>query len=330
MSILAAQRLIWLHQKTSDLNTRKLFVMSCFLTCFLRFLSFLSITALNAGNFKILTSPNSRTSSSYHNDGDIEMFFEKACIVLFDFPDFPCISAYMLLSVLWAEAFIQSRRHWMSSVYFRRSWMVAYLIFNIFLYAIQMSLYSLLFLPSVNQRILTTLIYLALSTINLALPVMWIIVYFLISIAFAGFPFASVEAQLRLTALGRLGTIWTVARLSWGFIDLTSVVPMAIGLLSRSLQSLAENDMHVTRQRQFSDNPIIRRSTEDENEFKSVPQSPIILHFGGHFGDVISNSDKYQEDCISCSSSNDGDRVAGQLRRPSLGSVDWWRAGIGF
>jgi hypothetical protein len=104
MCVLAIWTLMWLNKKSSGLNTRKLFVMSCFLTSVLRCMSFIAITALNMGNYRI----NTVATKSYDNDLT-QIFFDKACIVLFDFPDFPCVSAYMLLAVLWAEAFIQVR-----------------------------------------------------------------------------------------------------------------------------------------------------------------------------------------------------------------------------
>lgn len=45
----------------------------------------------------------------------------------------------------------QSRRHWLSSFEFRRTWILGYLVFNALLYAVQVSLYSLMFMPSINQ-----------------------------------------------------------------------------------------------------------------------------------------------------------------------------------
>lgn len=44
----------------------------------------------------------------------------QAVLVLFDLPDFMIISAYVLLALVWAEAFIQSRSHWLSVKQFRR------------------------------------------------------------------------------------------------------------------------------------------------------------------------------------------------------------------
>jgi hypothetical protein len=78
-------------------------------------------------------------------------FLDKAALVLFDFPDFCGVSAYVLLLVVWAENIISARRHWMSSIAFKRMLMISYMIFNIFLYTLQVSLYSLLFVPSIDQ-----------------------------------------------------------------------------------------------------------------------------------------------------------------------------------
>jgi hypothetical protein len=45
-----------------------------------------------------------------------------------------------------------------------------------------------------------------------------------LSILFAGFPFASLESKNRLHSLTRLGVLWTIARLAWGFTALASVL----------------------------------------------------------------------------------------------------------
>jgi hypothetical protein len=85
------------------------------------------------------------------------------------------------------------------------------------------SLFSLLF-HFLLQSILTTLIYLTLTAINLVLPLVWIVGFLYLSIIFSGFPFSSPEARARLNVLVRLGGIWTLARLGWGLIALTSVM----------------------------------------------------------------------------------------------------------
>lgn len=88
------------------LNTRKLFVMTCLLTSFLRFLSFSSMAFLDFQQIEFKLSSTSKTVDDDDPANNSE-FFEKALLVLFDFPDFCCVSAYVLLIVVWAEAFLK-------------------------------------------------------------------------------------------------------------------------------------------------------------------------------------------------------------------------------
>jgi len=154
------------------LNTKKLFVMTCLLTAILRFMSFVSMTILNLAISNFHYDIQTQTSTDADNG-----FLEEALLVLFDFPDFCCISAYMLLIVVWADAYLKSRRHWLSSYRFRQAWILLYLIANILLYTAQVTLYSLLFLPDISQGIETVLIYCTLATFNLGLPFLWIVAY---------------------------------------------------------------------------------------------------------------------------------------------------------
>ena len=173
--VYTGKRLIWLQSNSSSgLNTRKLFVMTCMLTSALRVMSFGSMAMLDLGrvDFEVESDDVSGT-------GD---FFEKSSLVLFNFPDFCCISAYVLLLVIWAETYLKSRRHWYSTMRFRKAWMLGYFIFNIILYASQLTIYSLLLLPSVDKYYETTLMYLTLSAFNLVLPVLWIALYLYLAI----------------------------------------------------------------------------------------------------------------------------------------------------
>ena len=114
---------------------------------------------------------------------EVEDFYYKASLVQFDLPDFCFVSAYVLLLIVWAEAILQSRRHWLSSSSFKRMWILGYMIFNILLYSTQASLYSLLFVPQINQRILGDFIYLTLTTISFGVPLLWICCYLYLSFA---------------------------------------------------------------------------------------------------------------------------------------------------
>jgi len=223
------------------MTTSKLFVMASLLTTVLRTMSFALMAILNYDAYNLIAYNGFSGIDDKSPDGEevggggggggggeksspTTEFFQKASIVLFDLPDFCCTSAYVLLLVVWAEAILAARRHWLSSLSFRRLWLKCYVVFNIFLYTIQVSLYSLLFIPSIDQVALTSLIYLTLTTINLALPLLWLCFYLYLSILFSGFPFSSAHAQSRLSSLTRQGSLWTVTRIFWGFIALTSVL----------------------------------------------------------------------------------------------------------
>lgn len=176
------KRLLWLQSNSSaGLNTRKLFVMTCMLTAALRVMSFGSMAMLDLDRVDFETGASSDAFESDDSTANGE-FFEKASLVLFNFPDFCCVSAYVLLLVIWAESYLKSRRHWYSSIRFRKAWMFGYFIFNIVLYSSQLTIYSLLLLPSVDKYYETSLMYLTLSAFNLVLPVLWIAFYLYLSI----------------------------------------------------------------------------------------------------------------------------------------------------
>lgn len=92
----------------STLTTKRLFIMTCLLSCLLRLMSFSSMTIVDLSAMRVDTR-NSETISSKYDDAitGTETFFEKAFLVLFDFPDFCIISAYCLLIVIWGEAYLQ-------------------------------------------------------------------------------------------------------------------------------------------------------------------------------------------------------------------------------
>lgn len=198
--------------------------MNCTLASLLRFLSFMSMSALNYFGYGFGAATNDKNTDDDDITSKTEVFFEKASIVLFDLPDFCIVSAYVLLLVVWAESILQSRRHWLSSHTFKRLWMLSYVIFNTLLYVVQISLYSLLFAPNVNQYLLAQLIYYTLCTLSFGLPLVWIVFYFYLSMLFAGFPHFSEDARQRLSSLSQLGTCWTLGRLMWAMCVLRVVM----------------------------------------------------------------------------------------------------------
>ncbi|CAN0362280.1 unnamed protein product, partial [Hapterophycus canaliculatus] len=78
--------------------------MSVLLLCLTRTMGFVTIGALNMQSVGFEGVASYRRS--WTNDPD-ERFYEKTMLVLFDLPDFMIVSAYTLLAVVWAEAFLQ-------------------------------------------------------------------------------------------------------------------------------------------------------------------------------------------------------------------------------
>jgi hypothetical protein len=71
------------------------------------------------------------------------------------------ISAYLLLAVVWSEAFmqvssyatvdvtlwaviicVQARKHWLSTIQFQKRWIIGYLVCNAVLYSSQVCVFS--------------------------------------------------------------------------------------------------------------------------------------------------------------------------------------------
>lgn len=222
MAVFAGTKLLYLHKVSPKLNTRKLFVMTCLLTCVLRFMSFGAMTALNYR--KLDKDPFVIEDDDGGHISRTDEFFDKASLALFDFPDYSAVSAYGLLLVVWCEAYLQSRRHWLPANKFKQSWMLWYFVFNIILYSLQLALYTLLFFPMIDEEVLSSCIFLAMSVMNFLLPIIWMFTFWYLSFQFAGFPFSSQDAQERLSTLSRLTAVWSVTRFGFGILALTSVL----------------------------------------------------------------------------------------------------------
>lgn len=192
LAVFLYYKLFWLQIHSSQgLNTRKLFAMGCLLTAILRCMSFSSMALLCIGRVDFSFNSDNLSPSGNKDDDTLQdnyTFFEKSLIVLFDFPDFCYISAYVLLLIVWAETYLKSRRHWLSSMRYRRFWMLSYFVFNIILYGTQLALYSLLFIPEVDYNVLMGLIYLCLAAFSFFLPCVWLVIYFVLAIQVRFYP----------------------------------------------------------------------------------------------------------------------------------------------
>lgn len=176
LSVYCCLCLVNSHSVSPRLSIRKVFIMNCFLTSVLRVMSFGSIAVVAWMGYGAGEETDDLESSPTQD------FYEKALVVLFDFPDFSIISAYVLLFLVWSEAFMQARHHWLNTGAMQKIMLLGYLVFNILLYSVQVALYSLLFFPAINKTVLSELIYLTLSGINFALPLVWLIVLMYLSL----------------------------------------------------------------------------------------------------------------------------------------------------
>ena len=220
-------RLRQLHSVAGNhLDTQKLFVVTLLLTCLLRTLSFLGITILCVESIDVYDED--RDTDEDVIDGGAEdtdeAFYEKAVLTMFDLPDFTIVTAYLLLVIVYAETYLHARRHWLDAMSLRRRWIRLYLCGNVVLYALQLSLYSLIFVPHLAQPLVFDLIYTVQGAISFALPLLVAVLFVFLTFKFSGFPFRSLAAEKRLRRVSFVLNIWTVGRLAWGTFAVFSVL----------------------------------------------------------------------------------------------------------
>uniref|UniRef100_A0A7S1XQN0 THH1/TOM1/TOM3 domain-containing protein n=1 Tax=Phaeomonas parva TaxID=124430 RepID=A0A7S1XQN0_9STRA len=213
MTVYTFSRLKMLHAITGQaLDTQKLFVVTLLLTCVLRTLSFVGLTSLAVQSIEYGGDDNDDTGE---RDED-EEFYEKAVLVMFDLPDYTIVTAYLLLVIVYAETFLHARRHWLDPIQMRRRWVVWYLGANSVLYGVQITLYTLLFVPRVPQSLLIQLLFITLGAISFCLPIAVAIGYFYLTYRFSAFPYRSQHAAKRVKKVGLVMKVWTVGRFIWG------------------------------------------------------------------------------------------------------------------
>ncbi|KAG5185430.1 hypothetical protein JKP88DRAFT_133551, partial [Tribonema minus] len=226
---------------TGGLNTEKLFVMTMLLACVTRVMGFVTIgeCALNLQSIRVGYDPHRHDGGDsgadddddYRQDSD-QRFYDKCVLVLFDFPDFVALSAYALLAVVWAEAFLASRSHWLSARRYRQGFLMAYLVFNAALYMAQLLLYGALFLPSSPTGWAARALYAALTTVNFGLPLLLAALFMYLTVSFSGFPYRTERALRRQALAGRALLIWTAGRVCWGAFALTAALQYSLAASS--------------------------------------------------------------------------------------------------
>lgn len=195
-------------RKRPSLNTKTLFLLSVTTACWLRLMCFAGFIAVSR---PFEGSKKRRKEYSSSSSRDLE-FYARAVIVLFDLPDFMLASTYVLLVVVWAECFLGSRRHWLSSRSFKKTWHQAYFCFNVVLYGFQCFIYVTIFGHFGDG---VQLLYVVPAILTVAVPICHFCLYVFLSLRFAGFPTVSKSAARRLRHVTRVTAAWTFSRLAW-------------------------------------------------------------------------------------------------------------------
>lgn len=148
------------------------------------------------------------------------------------------VSTYILMVLVWAECFLESRFHTLKvsdenhmseamscdccysnsslrpsaqSSYFRKHWLIIYMVFNAILYGGQIVLYMILFLSEdaaffgVNLR---NLLFVIVTGINFVTVFFTVVLYLYLSFKFSGFPYRSSSAKRNFAKISQVIAYW--------------------------------------------------------------------------------------------------------------------------
>lgn len=222
--ILAKRKLAFLTRVSGpELSTKKLLVLSVGLVCAIRIMSFIGVAAMDIANVRAHYSlkPTSTTdrqeqggSSTARMDRN-QKFYDAAFTVMFDLPNVVVVSTFVLLTLVWAECFLQSRFHTESAAKWKMRWLTGYMLFNALLYGTQIILYILVILP-ITAKVVRTVLYALSTSINFAAVILVLGLYIFLSVSFSGFPFRSVHLKESLRKISNVMALWSLSRVVWG------------------------------------------------------------------------------------------------------------------
>ena len=200
---LAKLKLDVLNNLQPQMTTKKLLILSVLLVSVLRIMTILGVAAMNMANVRAHYS----LQPSRHSNGDrTQAFYDEAMTVLFDIPNAITVSTYVLLTLVWAECFLEARFHTENSVHWKRRLLIMFMIFNTLLYATQLILYACIFFSGSNS-VVRTILYAAITGINFTAVVMVLCFYVYLSCRFAGFPYRSEEQKASLSRVSSVMTL---------------------------------------------------------------------------------------------------------------------------
>ena len=135
-------------------------------------------------------------------------------------PDFIVVSSYALLIVVWFEAFLDARRHWLDRGNYRWHWRAAYFGLNMGLVGAMVALYALIFFGG-HRLDGVRYTYVALAAVSIAAPVAHCALYVTLSLQFAPFPLRGGDDENRAHR-SRVVVAWAGGRALWGLIVVTA------------------------------------------------------------------------------------------------------------
>jgi hypothetical protein len=203
---LARHKLKVLNRLQPQLTTKKLLILSVLLVSVLRIMTILGVAAMNIANVRAHYS----LQPSSHSTGDkTQDFYDSAMTVLFDLPNCIVVSTYVLLTLVWAECFLESRFHTENAIYWKRRLLIFFMIFNTLLYATQLASYACIFFSGPNTAV-RTILYAAITGINFTAVVLVLSFYIYLNIRFSGFPYRNEELRQSLARVSSVMTLYVV------------------------------------------------------------------------------------------------------------------------
>ncbi len=182
--VMASRKLRFMNKIYRELDTKKLLILSVLGVSTLRLMTFIGLIAMDIEN-----SEAQYDSQKFHHGKAKEdaygTFYDASMIVMFDLPSGIIISTYVLLTIVWAECFLQSKLHTESNYKWKLRWLRGYMIFNVFLYSLQITLYLLLFFTKIPRTLIQKFLRIENGTINLVAVILVIILYFVLNVHFS-------------------------------------------------------------------------------------------------------------------------------------------------
>ena len=222
----AVRRLSLVYKSHRSFDLPVMLVSSVVFNLFVRLLSFVTLAVLALRN--VTVSPASDADGT-------AVFIQHVMAVLLNTGDFTAISTYLLLGVVWVELLQKTRKHLFSNEAIRRDWLIAYIVLNCLLYALQIGLYVAVFAANTaNPEVVLAAVYIVLGCLNVLLPLALLLTYGGYSIAYSGFPYRSREALQRWQRLSRLLVGWSAARFVWAAASLLAASSWALDALAGS------------------------------------------------------------------------------------------------